>query len=75
MKITYDPEADALYIYLQTEGTSVAETREVTEEIFVDLDEKENIIGVEILSVSQQIPPKEISSITLMNLMQTAQAT
>ncbi|MBI1743758.1 DUF2283 domain-containing protein [Candidatus Acetothermia bacterium] len=75
MKITYDPEADALYIYLPPEGTSVAETREVTEEIFVDLDEKDNIIGVEILSVSQQIPPREISSITLTNLLQTAQAT
>jgi uncharacterized protein YuzE len=74
MKITYDPEADALYIHLQPEGTTVAETREVTEEIFVDLDEKKNIIGLEILSVSQQIPAAELFSVTLANLMQTAQA-
>lgn len=75
MKITYDPEADALYIHFQPEGTAVAATHEVTEEVFVDLDEKENIIGLEVLSVSQQMPAAELFSVTLANLMRTAQAT
>ncbi len=39
MRITYDPEADALYIAFRKEP-SVAETHTVNDDIAVDLDEQ-----------------------------------
>ena len=74
MKISYDPEADAIYIHFRSNGTTVAETREVTEEILVDVDEKENIIGLEILFASKQIPVADLSSVTIEGLVQLAKA-
>ncbi len=74
MKISYDPEADAIYIHFRSNGANVAGTREVTEDILVDVDEKENIVGLEILFASQQIPAAELSSITIEGLVQLVKA-
>ena len=50
MRLTYDPEADALYLKL---GTSrIAETEEVAPNVMLDLDETGNVVGVEVLGVS-----------------------
>jgi len=54
MRITYDPQADALYVQFQ-EGP-VAHTAEVNEGVNVDLDAQENIVGMEVLFVSEQMP-------------------
>ena len=74
MKISYDPEADAIYIHFRSNGETVAETREVTEDILVDVDDKENIMGLEILFASQQIPAAELASITIEGLAQLTKA-
>ncbi|MEW5718327.1 MAG: DUF2283 domain-containing protein [Chloroflexota bacterium] len=74
MKISSDPEADAIYIHFRSNGATVAETREVTDEILVDVDEKENIIGLEILFASKQIPVSDLSSVTIEGLVQLAKA-
>ena len=74
MKISCDPEADAIYVHFRSNGETVAETREVTEDILVDVDDKENIMGLEILFASQQIPATELASITIEGLAQLTKA-
>lgn len=48
MKITYDEQADAMYIYFSE--LPVASTKKVAEGVFVDLDSEGVIRGLEILS-------------------------
>lgn len=67
MKITYDPEADAAYIQLaNTIPTgSVARTVECqisneVEPVAIDLDINGKIVGIEILSARNLLPPEAI---------------
>lgn len=62
MKIKYDKIADAMYIYIIGKG-KVAKTIKVNSRLLVDVDKKGNLLGIEILGVSQQIPKKEIGRI------------
>jgi len=64
MKIQYDKQADAMYIYLKEKG-KIEETVKVNENIFVDVDKKGNIIGIELLEISKQVPQKEINKISM----------
>ena len=56
MRMTYDPAADAMYLYL-TERTAgdpkVARTKEVAPGLMLDFDRDGRVIGIEMLSVSQ----------------------
>lgn len=61
MKISYDKMADALYIYLRK--GKVAKTKKVTTRFLIDVDKKGNILGIEMLDVSRQIPKKEIGRV------------
>ena len=49
MKFEYDPEADAAYVQI-VEG-EIAETREIADDLYLDVDAKGNVLGIEILSV------------------------
>lgn len=49
---TYDPQADAMYIYLAPKGAKVVETREVEPGIHADVGEDGKIVGIEVLDVS-----------------------
>ncbi len=54
MDITYDKQADAIYIYFQ-KGKKVARTVELADLLTVDLDNKGKVIGVEIIAASRQL--------------------
>lgn len=54
MKISYDPDADAMYIELVER--EVAKTKEVDDNTIIDLDNEGNVIGVEILFVKERMP-------------------
>ena len=54
MKITYDPQADALYFELRP--VKVGNTREVGEGVYLDFDEEGELRGIEILYVSLRAP-------------------
>jgi uncharacterized protein YuzE len=57
MRLTYDPAADALYLYLtdRASGASeVARTKEAAEGLMLDYDAEGRVIGVEILAVSSR---------------------
>jgi len=62
-----------MYILLQPASTIASETREVTEDVLIDLDEDENIIGLEILFASRQIPLNELLSVNFEGLIEPAQ--
>ncbi|HLC66593.1 MAG TPA: DUF2283 domain-containing protein [Candidatus Nanoarchaeia archaeon] len=51
MKMTYDPDVDAMYITLRR--GSVARTQELDRNTLIDLDRKGNILGVELLFVRE----------------------
>ncbi|HLB26388.1 MAG: DUF2283 domain-containing protein [Dehalococcoidia bacterium] len=70
MKITYDPEADALYIRLRE--VELADSMDVEEGVTVDLDNEGHIAGIEILDASQRMTPEELANIHYENLLLTA---
>ena len=52
--MTYDPEADAIYIYL---GQGKIDRTEETGPFIYDVDTEGRIIGIEILSASHLLAP------------------
>jgi uncharacterized protein YuzE len=52
LRVTYDPEADAAYLYLtgSVAPGAVSRTVEATEDINLDFDKDGRLVGVELLS-------------------------
>lgn len=63
MRITYDPQADAMYIKLK-EG-QFARNEEIKEGVVFDLGPKGELLGIEILEVSLRYSLKEISHLDI----------
>ena len=61
MKVTYDPKADAMYIYFSEKKKSTR-TEEVSDGFLVDYSGRE-MIGIEILDASKKLPKKNLESI------------
>jgi uncharacterized protein YuzE len=51
IKTSYDPEADAMFIWLAPEGAKSVETREVSPGVLLDFDDSGRLIGIEVLDV------------------------
>ena len=66
MEITYDKEADAMYIEFRKGEFS--KNKKIDDFTVIDLDEEENILGIEILEASKRIPLKSLSEVNLKNL-------
>ncbi len=66
MKITYDKDADAMYVYLTDKKFS--KCKEIDKNTILDLDEDGNVIGIELLFVSKRFPQNIPSSIPVENL-------
>ena len=64
MKITYDREADALYIRLRETSDHVEVTR-VSEDVACDLDSEGCVAGIEILRASALFERPESPSVEL----------
>jgi uncharacterized protein YuzE len=67
MKIEYDKEADAVYIYLQQK--EAAKTIELSEIVKVDLDKEGKLIGIEVLNATQRYSLSDIFNISTENLI------
>ncbi len=63
MRTTYDPSADAMYIYLTEKP--VDNTVRVSNRVLVDLDSEGNLRGVEILFVSKALADTDFAHIHL----------
>ena len=70
MRISYDEEADALYIRLKE--TEYYESDEIKEGLILDYDKGGNLIGIEILDTSEYLSPQELASLEFtLNRMST----
>lgn len=68
MKLKYDPKVDALYISFKQGKTQVTTVR-LNEDVAIDLGPKENIVGIEILSASENMDfIKKMPKVELENL-------
>ncbi len=61
MLITYDPEADALYIELRHKKAD--DNLDIEAGVSADLDKDGHIIGFEILDASKRLKPEELHRI------------
>lgn len=66
MKIEFDKQADALYIYIQEK--EVAKTKEIEEGLLIDFDKDNLLIGVEILDVTKRFSLSDIVNLQIENL-------
>ncbi len=53
MKVRYDPDSDILYLLIK-EG-DVEDTIEVSDDLFVEYDEKRDIVGIELWRVRRNL--------------------
>jgi uncharacterized protein YuzE len=61
MKVTVDKEADALYMRLS--DTRIHDSEEVKPGVILDYDDKNNLVGIEILRVSERVPSASLKSV------------
>lgn len=60
IRITYDPEADAIMITLRK--ADVSHTEEIQDGLYKDMDSNEQVIGIEILNASERMDdPRNVS--------------
>ncbi len=55
IKTSYDPEADAMFIWLAPEGAQSVDTREVAPGVMLDFDGAGRLIGIEVLDVRSRV--------------------
>ena len=66
MKITFDKEADAAYIYFKEIAPGeVSETISLNDSINVDLNSEGKTLGIEILDASKNLPLSAINSASM----------
>lgn len=70
MEISYDREADAVYIEFRK--GKVSGNKKIDDYTIIDLDSKGNIIGIELLDASNRIPLESLSKVSLKNLQAVA---
>ena len=69
MEISYDKDADAVYIEFRKGDFS--KNKKIDYFTIIDLDKKDNILGIELLDVSKRIPIESLS-VSVKNLLAAA---
>jgi uncharacterized protein YuzE len=72
MKITYDPEADALYIQLR--NASAKDAVDIEDGVVADLDADGHVIGFEVLDASKRMTTQELKRVSYENLVSEKKA-
>jgi len=67
MKISYDPEIDALYIRL-VEGKQECRTVRLNEEIALNIGPDEMLVGIEVLDAKEVLGQGRLPEVTLENI-------
>jgi uncharacterized protein YuzE len=67
MKISYDPETDAMYIRL-IDGKYECRTLRLNEEVALNIGPGEKLVGIEILDAKQVIGSGQLPSVILENV-------
>ena len=68
MKIEFDSTADAVYIRLKE--ADVFDTKEASHGVFIDVDENDEPIGIEIINVSKRFAIQDLTRFTF-DILQT----
>jgi uncharacterized protein YuzE len=55
MRTSYDPEADAMFVWFGPEGLKSARTQEVAPGVMLDFDDDGRVIGIEVLDVRERM--------------------
>ena len=55
IRTSYDPEADAMFVWFGPEGIKSVVTEEVSPGIMLDFDSEGRVIGIEVLDVSERM--------------------
>jgi len=63
MKVMIDPDADAVYMRLT--DSRIHESEEVKPGIILDYDSDNNLVGIELLRVSERVPQASLKSIMI----------
>jgi uncharacterized protein YuzE len=66
MKIEYDKDADAVYI--EFSKGEFAKNKKIDNDTIIDLDDNNNILGIEIINVSKRLSKDFISNIIVSNI-------
>lgn len=67
MEISYDKEADAMYIEFRK--GDFAKNKKIDDFTIIDLDKEGNLLGIELLEVSKRIPIESLSEVYVRNLI------
>jgi uncharacterized protein YuzE len=71
MKISYDPEIDALYIRL-IEGKCQCRTVRLNEEIALNIGEGETLVGIEVLDAKEVLGSGKVPAVVLVGIAASA---
>jgi uncharacterized protein YuzE len=71
MKLTYDPEVDALYISFNKGPTEVTTVR-LSEDVAIDLGPKEEVVGIEVLDASEHLNLERLKPKVLLENLEPA---
>ena len=63
MKVTIDLKTDALYMHLT--DIRIHDSEEVKPGVILDYDEQNNLVGIEILRVSERVPAASLKSVLI----------
>ena len=67
MEISYDKEANAIYIEFRK--GEFAKNKKIDDFTIIDLDKEGKLLGIELLEVSTRIPIESLSEIHVKNLI------
>ncbi len=62
IRTSYDPEADAMFVWFGPEGVKSVGTEEVAPGIMLDFDSDGRAIGIEVLDVSERMIKSEAAA-------------
>lgn len=62
MKISYDPDTDAIYIVFRKGDYKIS--KEIEKDIIFDYSKNNEIVAMEILNASRKLPKKELKTIS-----------
>ena len=63
MKVTVDKEADALYMRLS--DARIHDSEEVMPGVIPDYDDQNNLIGIELLRISERVPAASLKTVMI----------
>lgn len=70
MEITYDKQADAVYIEFRKGEFS--SNKKIDDTTIIDLDVDGNILGIELLEVSKRLPADAFTEVHVKNILAVA---